>query len=88
MLKSIVNGCVIMKVVDNKIESKTGGEPIQYKTCCFFHDMDSYTMTIDKSAAAKLKAGIQGNLVIGWDCEKRNGFSKYKPKIYDFNEMK
>lgn len=88
MLKTVVQNCQIMKLVDNQIEDKKGGEPIKYKTCIFFNDMDSYTMSVEKSVVGKIKAGTFGSLTIGWDVEKRNGFSKYKPKIYDFNEMK
>lgn len=88
MLKSWVDNVQVMKVIDNKIDSKNGGDPIVYKTVCFFTDMESYTITIDKAAIPKVKDGMYGRVLIGWDMEKKNGFAKYKPKIYDFNEIK
>ena len=88
MLKSWVDNVEVRKLIDNKIDSKTGGEPIVYKSLWFLHDMGSYTITVDKAAVPKIKEGAFGRLLIGWELEEKNRSKKYKPKIYDFNEIK
>lgn len=87
MLKTWVENVIIMKVIDNKMESKSG-DIIPYKTVCFFTEMDSYTITLDKSVWTKIKDGMTGKILIGWETEKVHGITKYKPRIYDFNEIK
>lgn len=88
MLKTWVDNVQVMHVADNKFEQKNGGDPIVFKTCCFYTDMQTYTMTIDKPCVPKIKDGMNGRILLGWDTETKNGFTKYKPKIYDFNEIK